>query len=342
MRDIRFPLLALLLVSGLIYLYAGSVPDRHHLIEELSANEDHDDHERYPVPPHEGIVFQHKQEDLHMKLEEKEYEKFSNLRQWLGSYESSSKLDDNSARKKVVLVSGCDYYDPEILEKSLQNREEYCSRHEGVVHHFVNFTSYPTVESPQWKKLHAIEEAFAEYPDAEWVWWLDIDAIIMNSQVNVTRDILHPTVLKDQITYDHPIRNIDSKFEGHKYPSKHSIRIKEIGFVISQDSLGLNAGSFFIRRSKPGARLLQLWKDMKHGTSFKRAEQDALIEIMLQHGSLLKRTALVPQRTFNSYHDDSYSHIWRYREGDFVVHFAGKSGDKRYKEIYNRYFSERN
>lgn len=53
-----------------------------------------------------------------------------------------------------------------------------------------------------WAKLPAIIEAFDMYPDTEWVWWLDIDTIIMAPHVELYEYLLKPDVLKGLLLRD--------------------------------------------------------------------------------------------------------------------------------------------
>jgi hypothetical protein len=49
--------------------------------------------------------------------------------------------------------------------------------------------------NPVWAKIPAISDAFNMYPEAEWVWWLDVDAIIMNPNIDLYEHVLSPTAL---------------------------------------------------------------------------------------------------------------------------------------------------
>src|SRR5271155_3124112 len=50
---------------------------------------------------------------------------------------------------------------------------------------------------PVWCKPTVIAEAMEKNPLAEWIWWLDMDAIILTSQLDLYEYLLDPTVLKD-------------------------------------------------------------------------------------------------------------------------------------------------
>lgn len=58
---------------------------------------------------------------------------------------------------------------------------------------------------PVWGKLPAIISAFEKYPHAEWIWWLDIDAIIMNPEIDLYEHLLDPAVLPTKLVQDQPI-----------------------------------------------------------------------------------------------------------------------------------------
>ena len=50
-----------------------------------------------------------------------------------------------------------------------------------------------------WGKLPAIMQAFETHPSAEWVWWLDIDAIIMTPSIDLYDYLLSPEILRTRL-----------------------------------------------------------------------------------------------------------------------------------------------
>jgi len=46
------------------------------------------------------------------------------------------------------------------------------------------------------------------YPEVEWMWWLDIDAMITNEEVELASHILNRHVLKERSTYERSINDI--------------------------------------------------------------------------------------------------------------------------------------
>ncbi|CAN6665688.1 hypothetical protein TRVA0_037S00716 [Trichomonascus vanleenenianus] len=247
----------------------------------------------------------------------------------------------------VLILSGCDSSccDEEFTQTIIENRKAYAHRH-GYYHLFLNLSDFQPAQEenihPMWLKVPAIKHAFELYPNIEWIWWLDVDAIIMNPEIALGNHLLNEDFLSKKISFGKPLRSLNSRFKGHRYLPKSSIDVSDVDVIISQDSLGLNTGSFFLRRSEFANLLLSLWSDPYLRTmGFERKEQDALIYLLLKHKYLLKHCAIVPQRLINSYHDGTKSHLWRYHEGDFVIHFAGLGKYPEFKSIWKLYWNSR-
>jgi len=65
---------------------------------------------------------------------------------------------------------------------------------------------------PVWGKLPAIMEAFKKYPTTEWIWWLDIDAVIMSPEVDLYEHLLAPSVLSRTLIEGDPILVLNDDF----------------------------------------------------------------------------------------------------------------------------------
>lgn len=283
-------------------------------------------------------IISNEHERIHEELEVAENEKFELL------YSSKIKQLD---KPKILILSACDSNcDVDLVNKSIQNRESYASRYENIIHHYIDLEQYkdgPDSSTPTaWLKIPAIQDTFKNFPHVDWIWWLDIDALIMNKEISISRDILSRQVIETCLMWDHPLRNTDAKFHGHRYHSRKDggLKSQNLDLIITQDRMGINAGSFMIRRSTFSNILLDFWNAIDERDHWNRHEQDGLIHLLLTYKSLLSHVALVPQRLFNAYHDDTKSHIWRYKPGDFVVHLAGWGTSQNFKSIYNSYYNE--
>jgi len=58
---------------------------------------------------------------------------------------------------------------------------------------------------PVWGKFPAILQAMEAFPTAQWIWWLDFDAIIMNPRLNIFEHILDPNVMETRLLRGHEI-----------------------------------------------------------------------------------------------------------------------------------------
>lgn len=254
--------------------------------------------------------------------------------------------------EQILILTGSDYSDSttfrwELNQRVFKNRQEYCDAH-GYIHEFVNFTRYAPardhVEHPVWFKLPAIAETFHRYPDVEWIWWLDLDALIMNGGLRLEEHLLHPDVLKERIMYKRPVASIEALYSlGGTAPDRDEIQVEDVNFIISHDWLTLNAGSFFVRRTAFTDVALQMWSDRAYiydfegERVFERREQDAFVHMWFNHDAIKRRTAIVPQRLINSFMSDGrWESDWTmiYEKGDFLLHFAGFNNDEEFTDKF--------
>jgi hypothetical protein len=63
--------------------------------------------------------------------------------------------------------------------------------------------------NPAWCKLAAVAEALDRHPSMEWVWWLDLDAIIMSPHVDLYEHLLGPTALAGRLLKGETIKQDD-------------------------------------------------------------------------------------------------------------------------------------
>lgn len=224
-----------------------------------------------------------------------------------------------------------------LMEKARENRQAFCDYH-GYIQEFINISKYNIgTNHPVWAKLPAVAEAFANHPKAKWVWWLDLDAIIMTPKVDLNEHLLSHKALLSRIDRNADIKGSGGRITGHK--QKSEVDPANIDLIVSQDHNGLNAGSFFMRRSPFIKLLLDLWADPQfRDVQWTGQEQTALIHLVEHHKVLRERTAYVPQRVFNAYSVGGDNMGWK--TGDLVVHFAGcwvnKECDIKFKDFWSR------
>jgi galactosyl transferase GMA12/MNN10 family len=191
--------------------------------------------------------------------------------------------------------------------------------------------------SPVWAKMAAVEEAFATFPSAEWVWWLDMDAIIMTPSLELYEHLLDPEVMKTKLLDGEEIVSNDrirepygQKFRtgevcSHVLPTTDhkTTNPSEIDIICTQDLNGMNLGSFIIRNSQTMSLLVDLWSDILlvdySDQHWLLKEQDLLLHLIFEHPVLRKRMGWVQQNVINAYWFGDDRQLWK--PGDLVIHF---------------------
>lgn len=228
---------------------------------------------------------------------------------------------------------------PNILESTRTNRQEYADLH-GYTYLFVNITKFELNGAhPVWGKLPAIVEAFETHPDVEWVWMLDLDAIIMTPSVDLNSHLLRPDVMMKNLRIDSPIMRGGGRDSGVK--TFNNPTPENIDLIVSQDLNGLNAGSFLIRRSQFTRMLLDMWADpLFTNADWIALEQDSLAHLIFSHPMIREHVGFVEQHLINSY---PYPGIKNggFVDGGLVVHFAGCWVDNRCAEQWKEYWGKK-
>lgn len=262
-------------------------------------------------------------------------------------FTDEEKTDDGHVapygNKIVILSASNNKTDSEqyMLERALLNRQEYCNFH-GYTCRFINLDDVDDGKHHiVWAKIKAIEEVFETDHDVEWVWWMDTDMVILNPYIELGEHLLGDRALVERLTYGRPIRAPDASFKGEVYHSEGEISANDIHLLLTQDFFGINAGSFFLRKSQFSKFLLDLWYDQHFiDKNYVFREQQALNHLLRSHKTVLQHTGLYPQRLFNSYLGKD-GEVWKWTEDDLAVHFAGCGSSSTCKDKFSRYLKLR-
>ncbi|KAJ4295852.1 alpha-1,6-mannosyltransferase [Collariella sp. IMI 366227] len=191
-----------------------------------------------------------------------------------------------------------------------------------------------------WEKVDYVRTALKKYPKAEWVWWLDLNTMIMEPSYSLQEHIfnnIEKHVYRDINEYNplnitHPLTDpyLDAESRSPIGDGKGS----SVNLMLSQDCSGFNLGSFFLRRGPWTDRLLDMWWDpvayeQKH-MEWEHKEQDALEQLYVAQPWIRKHTGFLPQRMINSFPagacadggNDTRIH-YDERDRDFLVNMAG-------------------
>ncbi|KAJ5927808.1 hypothetical protein N7466_006764 [Penicillium verhagenii] len=229
---------------------------------------------------------------------------------------------------------------PHIKDMIYENRKTYAEKH-GLEFMWANMTSYnfPDGTPIYWNKIPILKEAFVRYPDAEWVWWMDMDIIIMNMSLSIYDHVLSPEGMARNILLNETMHGPGGGEIGHRTPLTY--KHDDVNFVISQDNWGMVVGNFLMRRSIWSDWLLDLWTDplyIAQGWVF--PEQDAWAHMWKYHKKVKDHAVCMKQRSMNAYPE--YNLLGdHWKPGDHVIHFAGCGGDSSCENKWNKYWKLR-
>jgi hypothetical protein len=229
---------------------------------------------------------------------------------------------------------------PHVKEMVYENRMTYAYMH-GYEFMWANITSYnlPDDAPVFWNKIPVLQEAFIRYPEADWVWWLDIDIIIMNMSLSLHDHVLSPEGMARNIVLDKMVKSPGGGDSGFKTPETY--KYEDINFLIASGGWGMNVGNFIMRRSQWSDWLLDLWIDplyIKQGWVF--PENDGWTHMWRYHKIVRDHTACTNQRALNAYPEYNFlGEHWQ--PGDHSIHFAGCGNDTKCPGEWEKYWNMR-
>jgi hypothetical protein len=241
-------------------------------------------------------------------------------------------------RYKVALVTASDYAPTEpgignTIASAIKEREAYAKKF-GYTFDVIDLrtfkTNLPSDTVAPWKKIAVIQHIFKLRPEADWVWWLDMDAVLMDTydlQDYVFDDLYRLQISARTIATRHASVGLPNLF--HKV---QQIPLHQANLIITPDmnQPRVNAGSFLLRRGSWTDILLDLWTDPTFldattNNTIGSFEQGVLSHLIFNYTSIAYRTALIPMRSINAFgflptterHSD-----WMWSKGSMVMHMA--------------------
>lgn len=220
-------------------------------------------------------------------------------------------------KSKIAIVTLFDDYYKDLAEISLEDKIEYARKHN---YNFIYFSNKIDPNRPaQWSKIKSIEYVLKDY---EWVWWIDIDALIIN------KDIKIESIIDD---------NFDIILTENKY-----------SFISNGSSFFKNT-QFTKKFLKECYDLeLDILKDVDIQTfDHEQKPMRILIQSIPEYAKKIK---LIKERVCNSFWYtnnktvlDSYPN-WNndeniFKPGDFVVNFCGRDKNERI-EVMKKFRNE--
>ena len=195
----------------------------------------------------------------------------------------------------------------DIALLSSSNIQKYCSKYDYDYKCYTD--TLDSTRHPAWSKIRTIQESLGgEY---DWVWWIDADAFVANDEY----------VLKDIIT-EYSKNDVDIIFTDQKY--RHNV----------------NSGSMLVRNSEFSKQFFDdVYSNTKINPTKKECcwEQDSINKLLFDSTDVRKpseytineqyadKIVIVDNHIFNSVYNPhtTCEHLQTYKDGDFVIHFAG-------------------
>lgn len=208
---------------------------------------------------------------------------------------------------KIAIVTLFDKNYEDLANIAIPNFIEYGKKHGYDVIFFDDIIDKS--RPAPWSKVKAVEHVLDKY---EWVWWIDIDALIMNTDIK----------LETLLDNEH-----DIIFTANKYST------------ISNGS-SFYKNSNFTKQFLRDCYELQLEGLRGIDTSTFDHEQKPMRTLYLSGGDYQKKIKLIHERVCNSYWYTTSPSVlqsypnWNledniYKTGDFVVNFCGRTKDER-------------
>ncbi|CAO0794228.1 unnamed protein product [Mucor circinelloides] len=206
-------------------------------------------------------------------------------------------------KASIAVVTSSFIYPDSCMEPSAalaaDNKRQYAIAHNYAFvarsNEFAQQELRATKRRTVWGKIDAVQKVLPKY---DWLFWMDMDAVIMNPDITV-QGILD---------------NLRAK-----YPDGPRAFEKDIDLVIAKPTKDkmINAGVFFMRNTEWAQKLLNAVQDSKkwynQGPSY---EQGAMWDLIQLPG--YKERVLLLENDDHTFNTLPY----RYVPGDFIVHFA--------------------
>jgi len=199
----------------------------------------------------------------------------------------------------------------------VEHNKKYTDRHGYKYYYRTDTYEAYADRHPSWHRIPYVLELF-EQDDVDWVFWSDIDSIIMRPEIPLESHL-----------YPHRDKDLVLCNQGHGH-----IDGEATDFCIC-------FGQFFIRNCEWSKDFLQAMWEFSNKEPYKRYlteacwEQEA-VNYLYSENTLdcQDHTAVVPNREFNSFNGSQYV------PGDFMIHFAGVRDPSKITNLIRQYLGK--
>ncbi|KAG9304755.1 hypothetical protein G9A89_003929 [Geosiphon pyriformis] len=213
--------------------------------------------------------------------------KQSTINPWLGPSIAIVLLLDRNDTSSVISI-----------EETFENKKKYAQKF-GYILAIKKMKEQ--ARAPTWAKIPALLETMEDLPSVDWLWWIDASAIITNSSLPITTNILH---------------QIDST------------HYEDRQLLIGYDCFGINTGSFLIRNSAWSKKFLRT----VYGPKFlDYPNEESVMEKLIEEEAIevAEKVFVIKLRILNSLpptvceQKDRGVDRYTWHKGDFVINLSG-------------------
>lgn len=243
--------------------------------------------------------------------------------------EFTLKYTDASPVFVLVTSLNREEHTQEYTAKILQNRKEYAKAYNyGVYARYLqDFEDHYRMahdHTTSWGKIALCRAAMAAFPNAEYFWFLDSSAIIMNPEIDIYEHIISAERLDKFIQHGTAIvrkKKTDSADFNPVVTSK-TMKADTARLIFVQDEIGLSSRSFVFKNDPLASTFLEFWDSTQFKTysGFDRQESSALNHLAQWHSTFLSKMAIIPPKTIASMSASNMAELL-YTDGDFVCTF---------------------
>ncbi|BAP69544.1 probable alpha-1,6-mannosyltransferase MNN11 [Kluyveromyces marxianus] len=249
---------------------------------------------------------------------------------------------------EVVIVSLIDFegYSVDHLVKTVQNKVDYAQRHNYGVYvrwaqEFIPQLQKQSVsESYEFIKPLAIRAAMNAFPYAKYFWFVDQNGLIMDLDKSLQQHLLEPKILDAATLKSLPVIE-GSNIKTYKHFDSRNAKI----MIPKTENGNLDTSSFVVTPSLQGKAFLDYINDpLVRNYPFPNKLSSTIGHMLEWHPSILQRTALVVPKTIASSYKPATSQEGSdsvyYKEGDFVITFAGCEISKSCEAELAKYYEK--
>jgi len=199
----------------------------------------------------------------------------------------------------------------------VEHNKKYTDKHGYKYYYRTDIYEEYDDRHPSWHRIPYVLELF-ERDDVDWVFWSDIDSVIMCPEVPLEAHL-----------YPHRDKDLVMCNQGHG----------DLDGELLRDCICF--GQFFIRNCEWSKDFLHALWEFSNKEPYKKYlteatwEQEAVNHLYLENAiDCHDHTAIVPNREFNSFSGSQYL------PGDFMIHFAGVRDTIKITNLVKKYLAD--